>query len=311
MAKYRDNLPQLESRLFLTDGGMLTTLLYKRKLDLPHLATFVLIDDARGREELRLFELEYIDIAQRYGHGIILDTPTWRANPDWGMKLNYDRDRLRGVNERSVDLLLALRQEYETERTPIIISGTVGPRGDGYEAGAMTAAEAEDYHREQIECFARSEADLVTAYTLTSADEAIGIASAADTSRIPCAISFTVETDGRLASGLTLGEAVERVDAATNGAPAYYMVNCAHPTHFELGLSSDAPWMRRLRGIRGNPSSKSHAELDQLNELESGDPIDFGCRYRVLRQSMPALNILGGCCGTDGTHLTAICEACA
>ena len=311
MAKYRDNLPQLESRLFLTDGGMLTTLLYKRNLTLPHLATFVLIDDPKGREELRLFEREYIDIAQRYGHGIILDTPTWRANPDWGMKLNYDRDRLRAVNERSVDLLLALRQEYETEQTPIIINGTIGPRGDGYEAGSMTAAEAEDYHREQIECFAQSEADLITAYTLTSADEAIGIASAAKASGIPSAISFTVETDGRLASGLTLGEAVERVDAATDDAPAYYMVNCAHPTHFELGFATDAPWMRRLRGIRGNPSSKSHAELDQLNELESGDPIDFGSRYRVLRQTMPALNILGGCCGTDGTHLTAICEACA
>lgn len=311
MAKYRDKLPQLENRLFLTDGGIITTLIYKRKIDLPYLATFLLLDDPKGRQELRLFAREYIEIARRYGHGIILDTPTWRANPDWGTKLNYDRDKLRAVNEQSVEFLLALRDEYETEQSPIVINGTIGPRGDGYQVEYMTAAEAEDYHREQIECFAQSEADLVSAYTLTSADEAVGIARSAALSGIPCAISFTVETDGRLASGLSLSEAIERVDAATNGAPAYYMVNCAHPTHFELGFAEGAQWMKRLRGVRANPSSKSHAELDQLTELEAGDPIDFGSRYGVLRRSMPSLNIVGGCCGTDGTHLTAICEACA
>lgn len=310
MAKYRNKLPQLEGRLFVTEGGIITTLIYKRKIDLPYLATFPLLDDPKGREELLLFAREYIDVARRYGHGIILDTPTWRANPDWGAKLNYDSDKLRAVNEQSVEHLLALRDEYETAQSPMVINGAIGPRGDGYQVGYMTAAESEDYHHDQIECFARSEADLITAYTLTSVEEATGIANAAAASGIPCAISFTVETDGRLASGVSLGEAIERVDAAANGAPAYYMINCAHPTHFELGFATDAPWMKRLRGIRANPSAMSHAELDQLTELQAGDPLDFGSRYRVLLRSMPALTIVGGCCGTDGTHLAAVCEAC-
>lgn len=215
-------------------------MLYKRKMDVPCLATFLLLDDPRGREELLLFAREYIDIARRYGHGIILDTPTWRANPDWGAKLNYGSDKLRAANKKSIELLLMLRNEHETEQSPIVINGTIGPRGDGYRAAFMTAAAAEDYHSEQIECFARTEADLITAYTLTSTDEAVGIARSAASNGIPCAISFTVETDGRLASDMSLGEAIERVDGATDGTPVYYMVNCAHPAHVELGFAADA-----------------------------------------------------------------------
>jgi homocysteine S-methyltransferase len=310
MSKYRSMLPHLNAGIFLTNASMNTTLSYKRNINLPYSAAFTLLFDQAGIEELERCYREYIDVAVRYGHGIILETATWRANSDWGEKLGYDRARLLAANDRSVALLVALRDEFETERSPIVINGAIGPRGDGYVAERITAAEAEDYHHAQVECFARGEADIVTAYTLTTPEEAVGIARAAAVNDMPCAISFTLETDGRLPSGWNLGEAIEHVDAATNGAPAYYMVNCTHPIHLQPGLDAGAPWMRRLRGFCANASSKSHAELDQATELDEGDPIDLGARYRALRKSIPSLSIVGGCCGTDGAHLEAICDAC-
>lgn len=300
----------MSSNVFLTNAGTNTMLSYKRNINLPYNAAFILLFDQTGIDELESLYREHIEVALRYGHGLILDTVTWRANPDWGAKLNYDHESLLAANNRSVALLLALRERFETERSPIIISGCIGPRGDGYVAGRITAAEAEDYHQAQVQSFARSDADIVTAYTLTSPEEAVGIARAAAKSDMPCAISFTLETDGRLPSGWRLGEAIEHVDAATDGAPAYYMVNCVHPTHLPPGLDEDAAWTHRLRGLRANASSKSHAELERATELDEGDPIDLGARYRVLRKSIPSINLIGGCCGTDCDHLAAICEAC-
>lgn len=308
-SKYRKDLPQRRDRL-LSEGGLETTLIFHDGVDLPHFASFVLLDSADGRARLERYYESYLALARRHGTGFLLDTATWRANADWGAKLGYDADGLRRINLAAVDLLLQLRACWETPDMRCVISGAIGPRGDGYKSGRMDAAEAEAYHRPQIETFAASAADMVTAYTLTSVDEATGIARAAAAVAMPCAISFTVETDGRLAGGGSLRSAIETVDRATGASPAYYMINCAHPAHFAQQLEAGEAWTQRIHGIRANSSTKSHAELDESTTLDAGDPADLGRRYRTLRRAFPAMRILGGCCGTDQRHIAAIGTAC-
>lgn len=311
MAKYRSDLPQLKGGDFLTDGGMETTLVFHRGMDLPHFASFPLVDSEDGRREITDYFQPYVEIAQHRGVGFILGSPTWRANADWGPRLGYDAAGLVALNIRSIEFLEALRQQWESPTTPIVLEGVIGPRGDGYKAGNMDPQAAEDYHAPQVDAFVRSNADLVGAYTMNTTGEAIGIARAAKAQGMPCVISFTVETDGCLVNGTSLKAAIEATEEATGGSPIYYMVNCAHPTHFDQALHNGEGWVRRIAGIRANSSTKSHQELDDSTELDIGDPADLGRRYHALRGSFPDMRILGGCCGTDHRHVQAICEACA
>jgi len=309
-AAYRHALPQMQGGLFLSDGGLETTLIFHEGLELPHFAAFILLATEEGRRHLTGYYEKYLAIAQERGVGFVLDSATWRANPDWGEKLGYGPGELKAANQASIALLAKLRDRWETPATPCVISGAIGPRGDGYKQGFMGQAQARDYHSAQIAAFAESEADMVAAYTLGTVEEAAGIALAAQAHDMPCAISFTVETDGKLVSGRSLREAIEIVDDETGGAPLYYMINCAHPTHFEQALEAGEAWLKRVHGVRANASAKSHAELDESETLDAGDPIDLGRRYRTLSRSMPSLRILGGCCGTDHRHVAAMCEAC-
>jgi len=300
-------LSQLDGRTFITDAGMETVLIYRDGLELPEFASFVLLDDPAGIEALRSYYGEYVAIAERHGFGIVLDTPTWRANPDWGARLGYSAEGLDDVNRRGVALLEEVR-EAAGNGVDVLISGCIGPRGDGYVVGeVMSAKEAQGYHSAQVATFASTNSDLVSALTLNYAAEAVGIARAAAEAGIPSVISFTVETDGRLPSGQELRDALAEVDEATGGAPAYYMVNCAHPTHFEDVLAGGG--LERVRGLRANASTKSHAELDEAEELDQGDPDDLAERYRGLRPLLPNLTVVGGCCGTDERHIEAICVA--
>ncbi|MBX3584900.1 MAG: homocysteine S-methyltransferase family protein [Rhizobiaceae bacterium] len=308
--KYRQALPQAAGGMFLSDGGMETALIYLQGVDLPQFASFVLLEDERGREELVRYYETFLPIARDSSTGFLLDTATWRASADWGRLLGFDRDRLKAVNIAAVELVAALRDKWETSKLPIVLNGAIGPRGDGYKAGRMGAAEAEDYHAFQVDIFAATQADMVSAITMNTVNEAVGVARAAAAARIPCVISFTVETDGKLVDGTTLRAAIEATDTATGGSPAYYMVNCAHPTHFEQALERDETWVRRIHGIRANASAKSHAELDESDTLDPGDMADLSRRYRALTRAFPSMRVLGGCCGTDHRHLAAICEAC-
>jgi S-methylmethionine-dependent homocysteine/selenocysteine methylase len=310
MARYRHALPQHQGGIFLTDGGMETTLIFHEGLELPHFAAFVLLDSADGRAHLKRYYEAYLRIARQRGLGFVLDSPTWRANPDWAAKLGYDAAALKAVNMGAIRFLDELRGAWETPRTPCVINGAIGPRGDGYKAGNMDAAEAEAYHSAQIAAFAEAGADMVTAFTLNSINEAVGVVRAATGQKIPVAISFTVETDGRLVRGESLREAIEAVDAATERACEYFLINCAHPTHFDGALAAGESWVQRIHGIRANASAKSHAELDESETLDSGDPLDLGRRYLSLRRAFPQMRILGGCCGTDHRHVAAVCEAC-
>lgn len=309
VAKHRRGLPQLDGRPFLTDGGIETWLTFADGIDLPEFAAFPLLGDDEGTNALRRYYEPYLVLACERGLGFVLETPTWRANRDWADRLGYSADELDRLNRRAVALMEELRDRHEREK-PFVISGCIGPQSDGYRpAERLTATAAESYHRVQIATFADTAADMVTALTLTYTEEAVGIVRAADRTGIPAAISFTVETDGLLPSGQKLGDAIEQVDADTGSAAAYFMVNCAHPTHFRHLLDAADPWLERLRGVRANASMKSHAELDDADELDIGDPEELAVRYVELRDRLPHLNVLGGCCGTDYRHVAAIAHA--
>jgi S-methylmethionine-dependent homocysteine/selenocysteine methylase len=308
-ALHRDGLPQLDGGLFLTDGGIETSLIFHQGLELPEFAAFVLLADERGRDELRRYYRPYLALARDQGAGFVLESPTWRASARWATDLGYADDQLDALNRKAIVLMEELREEAQAA-APIVISGCIGPQDDGYNPAArLSAEEARVYHSVQIATFADTATDMVTAMTLTYADEAIGLARAASQAALPVVISFTVETDGRLPSGQGLGEAIEEVDGATDRTPAYYMINCAHPTHFEPVLDAGEPWTARVRAVRANASGKSHAELDELEWLDAGDPAELGARHAALRDRLPRLNVLGGCCGTDHRHVAEICRA--
>jgi len=308
---HRHRLPQLDAaRPFLTDGGLETTLIFHRGLHLPCFAAFDLLRDEAGRNELRAYFAAYVALARERGVGFVLDTATWRANPDWARRLGYSLEDLDDANRAAVALAEEIRADGETEGTPIVINGVIGPRGDGYDPGAlMSPDEAEGYHAPQVATFAGSGVDMVTAVTMTNADEAIGIALAARAHDVPAVISFTLETDGRLPDGQPLPGAIERVDAETGGSVAYFMINCAHPSHFVGVLAEDGAWRERIGGLRANASAKSHAELDEADELDEGDPAALGAEHGALRPRLGAVTVLGGCCGTDRRHVEAIGRA--
>ena len=312
MAKYRSALPQLGGDFFMTDGGLETTLIFLEGQDLPEFAAFLLLKTQEGEGVLQKYFLTYAELAKRFNTGLVLETATWRANPDWGEKLGYTKDSLTEANTKAVRLIEEIRSDYETPETPIVISGCVGPRGDGYVVDyAMSDKEAEAYHHVQIETFAGTAADLVTAITMNYAEEAVGIARAAEQVNMPVVLSFTVETDGRLPTGQTLGDAIKQVDEATSGYPAYFMINCAHPSHFDQIVEGNEPWVERIRGLRANASRMSHAELDVAPELDAGVPSELGQEYAVLKnQQLKHLNVMGGCCGTDHRHIEHIVSAC-
>jgi S-methylmethionine-dependent homocysteine/selenocysteine methylase len=306
-------LPQLEGgRVFLTDGGLETSLIFHRGIDLPLFAAFPLLDDPEGRDVLRDYFTPYLEAARERGAGFLLDTVTWRANPDWGAQLDYDAAELDRVNRDAVAFAQELRASVADAPEPILVTGVIGPRGDGYVADAlMSAVEAEAYHAAQAGSFAAAGADMMAAITMTYADEAIGIARAAAAVGVPAAISFTVETDGRLPSGQALGDTIEQVDAETLGSPAYYMVNCAHPSHFAAVVADGGAWRDRIAGLRANASAKSHEELDEAEELDAGDPRELAAGCASLRASLPNVTVLGGCCGTDERHVAAVASAWA
>lgn len=311
MSRYRKQLPQLSGGLFLTDGGIETTLIFQDGLELPYFAAFHLLNGVAGHDALMRYYERYIVIAKADGVGFVLESPTWRASSDWGDKIGYSREEIAAANHKSIRLMLDLREKHETATTPMVISGCVGPRGDGYDPGqVMSAEKAERYHAHQVAALAEAGADMVTAVTMTNANEAVGVAQAAAKAAMPVAISFTVETDGRLPTGQTLAAAIEEVDAATQGGPAYYMINCAHPLHFADTLRVKGGWTKRVRGIRANASRRSHQELNDAPDLDAGDPLELGGQYRDLLREHPQINVLGGCCGTDHRHIECISLAC-
>lgn len=293
----------------LTDGGLETTLIYHHGIDLPHFAAFDLLKQSKYWTTMAGYYRQYLDLAKQHGTGFILESATWRANPDWGYKLGYSDQELREINELAIRQLQKLKREYSPWVEPLLISGCLGPRSDGYQVRQkMTAAESRRYHDLQISTFKLAGADLVSGMTLNYIGEALGMVQAAQAQDIPIVISFTVETDGSLPSGEQLREALTSIDQHTDAYPLYYMINCAHPSHFAQQLEAGESWTQRIAGIRANASHKSHAELDQAQELDPGDKEELANWYHTLSQQLPNLIVYGGCCGTDITHIEAICN---
>jgi S-methylmethionine-dependent homocysteine/selenocysteine methylase len=300
----------IEQHQFLTDGGLETVLIFLKDVDLPCFAAFDLLSRDWGATMLEDYYRDYLRLAAQHKAGFVLETPTWRASHGWGAQLGYNADEIADANRQAVALMERIREAHN-DVDPVLISGNIGPKGDGYVPGdRMSAEEATEYHGHQIRVFADTAADLVTALTLNYVEEAIGIARAAQEASMPVVLSFTVETDGRLPNSQALGDAITQVDEATESYASYYMINCAHPTHFEHMLAEEGTWRERVRGVRGNASKCSHAELDESEVLDDGNPGELGEDYKRLKAHLPRLRVYGGCCGTDHRHVGAIASTC-
>lgn len=309
MKNYHQPLPQASGELFLTDAGLETDLIFNKGIEIREFAAHTLLADSAGRCALARYFREFLSLARQHKTGFILDAPTWKAHNHWAGDLGATEIELHAANHEAIDFIADLRDEFAGNAAPIVLNAVIGPRGDAYAPEtAITAAEAQEYHAQQISWLAATEVEMVSALTFTQSAEAIGIVRAAEKAGLPVVVSFTVETDGALPTGQPLGDAIAEVDAATGQAAAYFMVNCAHPDHFVDALA-DADWLRRIRGLRCNASRCSHAELDAAEELDAGNPSELAQQYRALVNKMPWVNVLGGCCGSDLRHVTAIVAA--
>lgn len=308
MPNYRNRLPQLSGDLFLTDAGLETDIIFNRGIAIREFAAHTLLADPVGRRALEDYFSGFIDLAKRADTGLILDTVTWKAHRHWAADLGESISFLHDANRSAVAFIARLRDLADNPH-PIVLNAPIGPRGDAYAPEKRIGAdEAQDYYSEQLGWLSRTEIDMVTGLTFTQSGEAIGLVRAAESRGLPCVISFTVETDGRLPTGMTLEDAIAHVDGETGDGPAYFMVNCAHPDHFDHVLKA-GDWRRRIHGIRANASRCSHAELDEAEELDDGNPAELAGQYARLRGCMPWLNVFGGCCGSDIRHVTAIARS--
>lgn len=307
MTIYRDSFPPGNVDLFLAYVGMETDLIFNQGVDLPGFASYPLLKTTEGQELLKGYLKDLIALGKETSAGVILESPTWVANRDRGAALGYGFDELKKLNQDAIAMMAAVR--LESDHAPIVISANIGPREDAYAPSAqMTPEEAERYHAEQIAVLAETDVDVISGYTLAYPTEAIGMVRAARQFGVPVVISFTVETNGRLPTGESLDEAISGVDTATAGYAAYFMINCAHPEHFS-GVLEDASWMQRVRGIIANASRCSHADLDEADELDDGNPSELGVQLSELRRRFPHIKVLGGCCGTDMRHMKQIVTA--
>ena len=294
-------------RPFLTDGGFETWLFFQKGFEAPQFAAIVLMDDDEARQAMRSYFDGFLTMAASARTGFVLDTNTWRGCTRWGPELNKSASEMLRLTMDAVSFAKEVRADWHSRVSPILLNGVVGPAGDGYAPSEVPeAGPARNIHQPQIDCLARAGVDMVSAITMTNTSEAIGITQAAIDVDLPVVVSFTVETDGRLPTGEPLGEAIDRVDAATGSAPIYYMVNCAHPDHFLDAIETGADWVGRIGGVRANASRLSHAELDVAESLDDGDPEEFGALHSELVDLLPNLRVVGGCCGTDHRHVGCV-----
>jgi S-methylmethionine-dependent homocysteine/selenocysteine methylase len=300
------SLPQLAGRNMTCGGGFETWLQYVDGFTLRHFCAFELLNDPRGLACLTDYHRKLVEAAVANGFGVINEGLHYRASRDWGELIGFSREALEEINIRGIEFYRAFAREYDSPETPMLVGGVIGPRGDAYDTGrTLDAAEAEDYHSEQIATFRKAGADQVSAVTFSSVEEAIGVARAAQAHDMPVVISFFVKLGGRLSGGETMEEAIAAVDAATNSAPAYYMINCTHPTEFAPALGA-GDWMRRIGGFMPNAVAMDTLSLCKLGHLEDGDPQELGGQMADLARRYPHINVWGGCCGTDGRHIGEI-----
>ena len=296
-------LPHQTDKTFLVFAATGTDLIFNRGLDLPGFASFPLNEDPKAQPVIVDQMRDLVNVAQGAGASCIIDTLTWMANLNRAAPLGYDADALVKLNRTAVDLMRGLRDEVASD--DVLLALCVGPASDAYARDtAMTVAQARTYHSAQIGSVRDMGLDLIHAYTFNQVDEAAGVALAAQDADKPVVVSLVVETDGCLDNGQPLQEAITQIDELSGSAPAYYMVNCAHPDHFSHALTGNP----RLKGMVVNASRCSHAELDDADTLDDGDPDELAAEIARLVAKFPAMQVIGGCCGTDMRHLRRMAE---
>ena len=298
--------PAAEGRLYLTEGGIETEIMYKDGFELPQFAMFPLLDDPAALEAMKGIWRRMLGVAADAGFCVVLNGLDYRASPDWGKLLGYSDEGLATMQLRCIDFLRDLARDYESHIEKIYISGTIGPRGDAYALHrTITAAEAEDYHSVQLATLARAGVDMAWAMTFNNIPEAVGLTRAAKTAGLPLAMGLTLDSSCKLKSGPTLAEAVTEIDRQTDTGPEFYACNCSHPLEFEPALDG-GEWQGRLRCIRPNASAMEKIALCKLGHLEDGDPVELGAQMADVATRLPHMDIFGGCCGTDERHLREI-----
>ncbi len=308
MNTYKAFPTQRDGHLYMCEGGTETEFMYKHGFELPHFATFPLLENPKAASVMRDMYRSYLDVTASHGMSAIMGGLDYRASPDWGALLGYSPEGLAEANLNALDFLRNIANEYVGQLPEILINGMIGPRGDAYEANrTITENEAEDYHSVQLNTLKEAEVDLVLAMTFNNIPESIGVARAAAKVGLPLAISLSLDSSSRLNTGPSLAEAITTIDRSTNGSPDFYMVNCVHPIEYEPALES-GDWIKRVRGIRPNASKMDKMSLCSLGHLESGDPVELGQQMGDLARRYPHMDIWGGCCGTWEVHLDEIAK---
>ncbi len=286
--------------LILTEAAIVERLRRSGRVELhPSLVHANLIYDDNSKAELEKLYLDYISIAIRAQVPMLLLTPTWRAN--------YDRVKNAGtnpeVNADSAHFMLDLRTAHNLDPSMIKIGGVIGCKNDSYKPWeALTTSESEKFHRWQVNHLAQADVDFLIGVTLPNVGEAIGIAKSMENTGTPYMLSFVIDRNGLVLDGTSLWDAVNKIDSITTVKPLCYMVNCSYPT-FLHAKEQPGELFIRLLGIQANSSSLDHADLDGSAELHTESVAEWGEEMLKLNKNY-GMKILGGCCGTDDTHIS-------
>jgi len=262
------------------------------------LANAPLIYEEAGRAALNKIYQSYIDIAVEADLPILLCAPTWRGS--WSRVC--DANIQQGINIDAARYMQKLRDAQTEDGVAIKIGGMIGCKNDCYRPDeGLSAAEGRRFHTWQVEQLVQGGVDFLIAATLPNVKEALGIARAMEGTGLPYVISFVISRDGRVLDGCSLSDAVELIDTNVEHRPLGYMVNCAHPS-FLCPEEQPAALFDRLIGYQANASSLDHCDLDEAGQLEVDDVAEWGDLMLALNRRY-GVQILGGCCGTNGDHL--------
>ena len=300
----------VEERAFvLTEGSIIERVRRSPGLALdPYIENTGLVFDPRGREVLTAIYRGYLNVGRDVDVPMIMLTPTWRANPERLGLAGFDD--VRGVHKECFDFISSMRGEYGDYASNAPIGGLMSCRGDAYRPEeALGIDEAEVFHSEQVDAFARTGVDFIMASTLPARTEAIGIAKAMARSGLPYVPSFIVRPDATLLDGTPLDDVIVEIDDTVDPAPVFYMMNCIHPdVYLSVYPMLDGEHVkRRMLGLQANTSLMRPEELDKLDRLDTADAGDFAVSIINVHDRCGA-KILGGCCGTDERHIRSIAE---
>lgn len=292
----------------LGEGAVIERLRRVEGLELdPFVVNSAFIYEDTKRRALEEICREYLEIGRQFGLPLLMSTPTWRAS----------RERIaaaglagRDLNADNAAFLEQLRSSYQEYADKVLICGLMSCKGDAYQPGeALSVEQAAVFHAWQAKKLAATTVDLILASTLPSLSEATGLALALAATGKPYLISFVVRPTGTLLDGTPLQEAVAAIDATANPKPLAFMINCTHVSFARSALlhevNSSAYVRQRVIGLLANTAALSPEYLDNSSHLVEEEPEAFGASVAALGQEL-GLKILGGCCGTDGRHLTAL-----